>query len=320
MHDSNISSISAPVLFLLFNRPDTTSIVFEKICQVKPKKLFIAADGPRDNYPEDIINCEKARAIVDLIDWDCDVKLLFREKNLGCGIGVSSAITWFFDHVEYGIILEDDCVPDISFFYFCQNLLEKYRDNSSIMMIAGTSYFLNKVQSKHTYFFAKNYPIWGWATWKRAWQQYDFTLHDWSTEKRDEFKKFLINKNIIDHWSACFDQIKHKKLDTWDIQWAYACIKNNGYSIMPYTNMISNIGLRGAHANGKKSAFHEMPVGSVGVEYMVHPARVVVNNAMNKKTYHNIFKVIRPYYTVQSKIRYFVGYTVRAIFRFVGIR
>jgi len=313
-------TLSAPVLFLLFNRPDTTFIVFEKIRAIKPKKLFIAADGPRDNIPEDIKNCAQAREIVNLIDWDCDVKLLFREHNLGCGLGVSSAISWFFEYVDYGIILEDDCVPDLSFFYFCQNLLEKYRDHNSVMMISGTSYFLNKINSKYSYFFAKNYPIWGWATWKRAWEKYDFRIHDWSHTKRKELYKFLKNENIVDHWANCFEQIKQKKVDTWDIQWAYTCIKNNGYSIMPYTNLISNIGLTGAHANGKKSAFHEMPVGSVCFDHMVHPAQVVVDARMNKKTYHNIFKVIRPYYTFKSKIRYSIGCVLRAVFKTMGLR
>ena len=150
---------STPILFLIFNRPDTTYIVFEKIREFKPEKLFIAADGPRENNLEDIKNCEKARAVIDHIDWDCDVKLLFREQNLGCGLGVSSAITWFFDHVEYGIILEDDCVPDLSFFDYATELLKRYKDEPRVMMIAGTNCLFNQVKRDKSYFFYRFYSV-----------------------------------------------------------------------------------------------------------------------------------------------------------------
>lgn len=310
------NNLSTPILFIVFNRPDTTQIVFDAIRQARPKQLFIAADGPRDNHPDDAINCAQVRAIINQIDWECDVKMLLREHNLGCGRGVSLAITWFFDHVERGIILEDDCVPDQSFFSFTEQLLHRYKHEEHVMMITGTSFLFNKVQRKQSYFFAKHYPIWGWATWKRAWQRYDFTMQSWDAEKRDWLNQFFKNKNMADHWAENFEQIKSGKLDTWDIQWAYACIRHGGYSVIPYTNLISNIGLFGVHANGKKSAFHEMPVSSVPVDHLIHPARVAVDKTMNKKMYHNIFMVIRPYYSFESKIRY----CARTVLRFIGLR
>lgn len=152
---------SVPILFIVFNRPDPTQQVFEKIRQIRPQQLFIAADGPRENQPDDKINCAQVRAIINRIDWDCQVQTLFSEKNLGCGKAVSNAITWFFEHVEEGIILEDDCVPDVSFFDFCKAMLEQYRNNPHVMMISGTSFLYNRIESRESYFFSKYYSIWG---------------------------------------------------------------------------------------------------------------------------------------------------------------
>lgn len=285
---------SVPVLFIIFNRPDTTQQVFEKIRQVRPQQLFVAADGPRENRPDDTINCAQARAIIDRIDWDCQVQTLFSEKNLGCGKAVSNAISWFFNHVEEGVILEDDCVPDVSFFDFCKAMLEQHGNNPHVMMISGTSFLFNKIESQESYFFSKYYSIWGWATWKRAWQHYDFELNDWQHLKHtDWLKNFFKNPAVTNFWAGYFDRIVKRQLDTWDVQWTYACIKQQGLAIVPYNNLISNIGLYGAHANGKKSEFHEMPIKALKAE-IVHPANITSNVSLNKKIYLNIH-VIQPF-------------------------
>ncbi len=157
-----------PILLLIFNRPDLTKKVFDQIKKAKPTQLFIAADGPRVGREHEQELCAQARATVDLIDWDCEVKTLFRDTNLGCGLGVSSAINWFFDHVEEGIILEDDCIPDLSFFSFCQTMLEQYRHDDRVAMISGTNVLPNQSVRESSYSFARYYDIWGWATWRRA--------------------------------------------------------------------------------------------------------------------------------------------------------
>jgi len=156
------ASLKAPVLLLIFNRPDTTQLVFNKIRKARPAELYIAADGPRKNQPDDPENCRKAREILRQVDWDCKISTLFREENLGCKIGVSSAIDWFFSEVEEGIILEDDCVPDQSFFQFCQELLARYRDDKRVMMISGDNFQFGRRRTDYSYYFSQYVHIWGW--------------------------------------------------------------------------------------------------------------------------------------------------------------
>jgi len=167
---------NTPILFLVFNRPNTTQRVFNVIRQVKPKQLFVAADGPRRDKGADEEKCEATREIVKQIDWDCEVKTLFREENLGCGKAVSSAITWFFENVEEGIILEDDCLPNLDFFGYCEELLDRYRDNREVMFIGGDNFQKGKKWGDASYYFSAYNHVWGWATWKRTWDIYDFKL------------------------------------------------------------------------------------------------------------------------------------------------
>jgi hypothetical protein len=166
----------APILFLVFNRPETTARVFEAIRNAKPSRLYIAADGPRDFIYNEYAVCAKTREIASRVDWDCDVETLFRAENLGCKAAVSSAISWFFSHEEEGIILEDDCLPCESFFYFTTILLEKYRHDERIAHIAGSNFQDGKKVGDGSYYFSDLYNIWGWATWKRVWKDYDAEL------------------------------------------------------------------------------------------------------------------------------------------------
>lgn len=232
-----------PILFIIFNRQDTAIRVFEKIREVKPLYLYIAADGPRHEKEGESSLCEYTRnSILSLIDWECEVKTLFRDENLGCGLSVSQAITWFFDNVEEGIILEDDCLPDLSFFYFCEILLSKYKDDCSIGMISGFS-VLNS--QKDYYFYNPFASIWGWATWSRAWNGYNLNV---TVMDCLEFNK-ISNSIIRDSYLNTFNY-QFIKLTTWDIQWEYHIIKNNYIKISPSKNLIQNIGYTGTHANG----------------------------------------------------------------------
>src|SRR4051812_29566436 len=171
------TKLHTPVLFVIFNRPETTRQVFEAIRTAKPSRLYIAADGPRKNKPGEDQKCQEAREIVKAVDWDCEVKTLFSKENLNCGRGPATAFTWFFEHEEEGIILEDDCLPTQSFFRFCQELLERYRYDYRVMHIGGNN-FLNGWQrdQDYSYYFSLSGHIWGWATWRRAWQMFDYKL------------------------------------------------------------------------------------------------------------------------------------------------
>ena len=172
-------SVNTPVLFLIFNRPETTEIVFSVIRKAEPPRLYVAADGPRPDYPNDAESCEIVRAIATDVNWDCKVKTLFRDQNLGCKLAASKAIDWFFEQELEGIILEDDCLPDQSFFWFCQELLGKYRDDTRIMHIGGTNFQFGKERTKYSYYFSRYAHVWGWASWRRAWKFYDVEMKNW---------------------------------------------------------------------------------------------------------------------------------------------
>src|SRR5258707_6457605 len=179
------------VLLIIFNRPETTKLVFEAIRKAKPARLYIAADGPREDVASDIESCIAARKAVENIDGDCKVESRFSNQILNCGVAPSSAFTWFFQHEEEGIILEDDCLPSQSFFWFCQELLERYRHDSRVMHIGGNN-FLNGWQkdSDYSYYFSRSGFIWGWATWRRAWEKFDFEIRKYEEAKRNGFFRY----------------------------------------------------------------------------------------------------------------------------------
>ena len=284
------SSLRVPVLFLIFNRPDTTQEVFNEIRRARPAQLFVAADGPRKDRPEDPDLCKKAREIVRQVDWECSVQTLLREENLGCKRAISSAIDWFFSHVDEGIILEDDCVPDQSFFPFCENLLERYRDDERVMMIAGTNYLFNKAPIRESYYFSRFYAIWGWATWRRAWALYDIRMTGWPEfNKKNGLREVYRHKQIVPFFRKMMQEAYENRLDTWDIQWAYSCIIHHGLSIVPGDNLIRNIGNTGLHTVDP-GPFHAMPTKRTDTSRMVHPKAVSPRYDLDTLTFHAIAK------------------------------
>ncbi|HNR86816.1 MAG TPA: hypothetical protein PKM65_00580 [Spirochaetota bacterium] len=265
-------SHGTPILFIIFNRPETTRLVFERIRQAKPTRLFVSADGPRSSVPDEAERCREARAIVERIDWDCEVKTFFKDSNCGCRVMVSSAITWFFDNVEEGIILEDDCLPDMSFFPFCAELLERYRNDNRIYMISGNNFQFGVKRGTGSYYFSKTNHIWGWASWRRAWRQYDVTLASFPEFKRNNIiQNIFVKKKEQRQWMRNFQLVYNGKLNTWDHQWAYAILTNNGMSIMPNVNLVSNIGFAtgATHTTAGGNIFADMKTEPIGE--IIHP-------------------------------------------------
>lgn len=253
------SVIEAPVLLIVFNRPDTTQLVFEAIREAKPKKLYVSADAPRQGNEVDIVNCNKTKAIVKNVDWDCDVHYQFHEKNLGCGPGPASAISWIFQHEDRAIILEDDCVPAISFFPYCNELLERYKDDNRIWIISGNNYNEERKVGDYSYFISRYGHSWGWATWRRAWNHFDHQM--------THFDKFLEQNQIFNAYSdkkqAKYFLKKYYQIYSntqtlshiWDFQFGFAIISNGGLSIVPAKNLVTNIGYIGTHSSNK-TRFH----------------------------------------------------------------
>jgi len=221
----------------MFNRLETTKRVFAEIAKQKPNCLFLIADGPRNK-----IEAEKCLAVrqhvLQSIDWICEVHTNFSEVNLGCRTRMSSGITWVFQHTNEAIILEDDCLPDPTFFPYCQELLTRYREEERVMMISGNNGLFGRKYTNDSYYISHYPRIWGWATWKRAWDLYDVSVKDWPQNRQ-----IIFNKNDVDpvFWSRCFNQV-FQGFDTWDYQWVYAMWKNQGRSITPSVNLIKNIG------------------------------------------------------------------------------
>ncbi|MCA2716825.1 MULTISPECIES: glycosyltransferase family 2 protein [Microcystis] len=237
--------LTTPVAFLIFNRPDTTARVFEAIRQAKPPKLLVVADGPRPDRADDIEKCNAARAIIDGIDWDCEVLTNYSDVNLGCKSRVSSGLDWVFEIVEEAIILEDDCLPHSTFFRFCQELLKLYRNDSRIMQICGSNFLNGKRKIGESYYFSKYGPTWGWASWQRAWKYYDVDMSLWKEVKNKQiYYDFCENKEEILIRINLYDKIVAGEIDTWDYQWSFAKFINSGLSITPNVNLISNIGFR----------------------------------------------------------------------------
>ncbi|MDD5109201.1 MAG: glycosyltransferase family 2 protein [Candidatus Omnitrophica bacterium] len=250
----NKDKFDIPVLLLIFNRPDTTFKVFEQIKKCKPSKLFISADGPREGVAKDKEKCDQARKIIEQIDWDCETKTFFRERNSGCRTALSSAVNWFFENVEEGIILEDDCLPDFTFFRFCKELLEYYRNDKRITMISGSNFQFGRKFTEYSYYFSRYTIIWGWASWRRAWKYYDVDMKLWPevSEKR-LLLNILEDRKEVSYWSNIFEKVYQRKIDTWDYQWLFACWLQNGIAIVPDVNLVSNIGFgsSGTHTMAK---------------------------------------------------------------------
>jgi hypothetical protein len=237
--------LNTAVLFLVFNRLDTTRQVFEAIKLAKPPRLYIASDGARSSRDgEDAIVQSIRDYVLTHVNWDCEVKTLFREKNLGCKYAVSGAIDWFFEHEEMGVILEDDCLPDASFFQFCQELLELYRYDQRIGIISGDNFQFGNRRNDESYYFSKYVHIWGWASWRDRWAgHYDVAMTRWPRIRDEGWLLDIVgNPREADYWENIFGRVYRGEIDTWDYQWVFANFLGGRLNIMPNVNMISNIG------------------------------------------------------------------------------
>lgn len=235
--------LKTPVAFIIFNRLDTTKRVFAEIAKARPQKLLVIADGPRSDHPDDAAKCAAVRAVIDGVDWDCEVLKNYSDVNLGCKRRVSSGLDWVFDTVEEAIILEDDCLPHPTFFRFCEEMLEKYRDDERIAMISGDNFQFGRKRTIYSYYFSRYPHIWGWASWSRAWENYDVDMKLWP-EIRDVglLEDLLGNKKSVWYWKYKFENVYQGKIDTWDYQWTFACWIQSALTVLPNVNLVSNIG------------------------------------------------------------------------------
>jgi hypothetical protein len=274
--NKNNQSISSPIVMLIFNRPDTTAKVFAQVARIRPSKLIVIADGPRLDQPGEVERCVASRKIIEQVDWPCEVLTNYAESNMGCRHRVASGLTWVFKVVEEAIILEDDCVPDLSFFHFCDELLDRYRTDKRVMMISGDNFQQGVYRGDASYYFSRYCHVWGWATWQRAWKHYDVEMASWPSQRQNGWLATVLdNPGQVRRWSKTFDILHSGVVDTWDVQWMYACWRQQSLSIMPNNNLVANIGFRpdATHTKKQTDRFADLPVTSLSFP-LKHPLEV----------------------------------------------
>ncbi|GAB2779028.1 hypothetical protein HNQ93_001558 [Hymenobacter luteus] len=285
--------LHTPVLLLIFNRPATTRRVFEAIRRARPRRLYIAADGPRATHPEDAARCAAARAEVARVDWPCEVFTLFRTSNLNCGVGPASALNWFFEHEEAGIILEDDCVPAPSFFRFCEELLAHYRHDTRVLHIGGNNFSREARRPQpagaDSYFFSTQVNSWGWATWRRAWRLYDFHLSQYHRlaaqgKLRGLYSSWLENRYRLGKIRSVVGLPQPP--DVWDYQWHFTVAAHSGLCIVPAVNLVGNIGFgeQGTHTLDATDAFADIPTTDLAFP-LQHPAFVLPDRRRDQQRF-----------------------------------
>lgn len=253
-----------PVAMIIFNRYDNAHAVLEQIRKAEPSEMFIIADGPRENRSGEKEKCEKARSICDEIDWKCKVHKIFSDVNLGCAKRVTSGLNEVFSQVERALIFEDDCIPALSFFQFADEMLEKYSDNEKIMLVSGSNKCFDPSKktadveknsiSKESYFFSKQAQIWGWATWRRAWEKMDLSMKDWPELKKEKLVNKIYKKaSHRYYWTSAFDYVYNGRANSWAFPWNLSVWRNDGFSIIPKVNLIRNAGFNAdaTHTSGK---------------------------------------------------------------------
>ena len=282
--------MNTPILFIVFNRPESTRKTFGMIRNAAPSRLYVAADGPRKDVPGEYEKCMKVRQIIeDGIDWDCEVFYLFQETNLGCGAGPRKAINWFFDSEEMGIILEDDCVPNESFFPFCAAMLEQYKDSAEIFHINGSNFQYGKKRGNYSYYFSSLVHVWGWASWRRAWKFYDLEMTGYEHLKNTHPLKKIIP------WSQ-IEEVFSGVVNAWDLQWFFTCLKHNALTIIPNVNLINNIGFQipdATHTTFKTPDYILKNAQAELVFPLTHPNKILRHSHADDFTAIKVFRTKR---------------------------
>lgn len=277
-----MTSSKAAVALFIFNRPENVIEVMNAIRAYKPEKLLIVADGPRREKPLEEEFCIQARELALNVDWDCQILTNFAENNLGCKNRIVSGINWVFSHVESAILLEDDCVPDLSFFFFASEMLERYKNNSTIGMISANNYLFDGIPIDYSYYFSKFSHTWGWATWRRAWETYDSDMNLWNElsvqEKQNWLESKFSSKGEKKFWADKFTQVAHDNQTIWDYQWAFNMLNNSMLSVVPKTNLVRNIGIsKDATHTTKPTLASTATLGRISFP-LKHPEGAIVIN------------------------------------------
>jgi hypothetical protein len=296
--------LKAPIAFMIFNRPDTSERVFAEIAKAKPSKLLVVGDGARTGRPGEAEKVAATRAIIERVDWDCEVLTNFSETNLGCRRRMSSGIDWVFDQVEKAIILEDDCLPDPSFFRFCDELLELYEPDQRIGQITGVNFQFGHRINDDSYYFSKYGHIWGWATWRDRWKNhYDVDMKAWPELRDGGGLADLIGCPAEEkYWTGVFERTFQGAIDTWDYQWVFACMLHGRLAVLPNSNLVSNIGFGPAatHTSGSGELSN---LRTVPMQFPLRHPRGVFQCRRLDSRYFKRFLGVSLYRRIKSRLR-----------------
>lgn len=283
-----------PVLMTVFNRPEKTRRVLDAVRVAAPRRLYVAADGPRPDVPSDAERCERTRRLFDDVGWACDVKRLYRDHNLGCKMGVSSGIDWFLSEVDAGIILEDDCIPAPDFFPFCTDLLDRYSAVDDVMMISGNNQLGQWGYDASSYIFSQTTLVWGWATWSRAWSEFDPSIAAWADADVRARIRSTVPLAEYRSMSRQFDSVYSGRLDSWAYGWAFAMLRYGGLTAVAGRNLIQNVGFDGeaTHTKNRLSPTARTPVYRMDFP-LVHPSVVAPSEAYDKALFRIRFPMSR---------------------------
>ncbi len=267
-----------PVAFLVFNRPDCTRKTFNAIRTARPQKLFVIADGPRPSRPDDEQKCREVRRIIDEgVDWPCEVIKNYSVKNLGCARRVSSGLDWAFSQSEKLIVIEDDVLPDQSFFWLCDDLLDRYQEDQRVGQISASPFICNQIDRPYSYIFSRYGSIWGWASWARAWKYYTLTIESWpEIDRSGDFRTFIPFGPERAVKRPTYNKLRRLEIDTWDLQWGYAKMSNSMLSAVSTCNLIENLGFSADATHTFDASTNFLRPGSLKLP-LTHPPRVLAD-------------------------------------------
>lgn len=286
-----------PILFCVFNRPELTRAVFAAIRQARPQRLLLVADGPRADHPYDATLVEQTRQIVRDVDWDCQVQTNFSDTNMGCRQRMASGLDWAFSLEERLIVLEDDCLPGPAFFDYCQQMLDQFQTDPRVGMICGDQ-FLQQPECETDAYFSRYPFVWGWASWRRAWQHYDLKMTRWPSRAAENWlEEHTSDSAEAVYWEQIFQQQQRGQIDTWDYSWIFNCWDQEMLSVHPRENLVSNLGFGAdaTHTTDEDSRLANLPIPKrPPANGWTLPGNVKADAALDSRIFHEVYKPAEP--------------------------
>ena len=281
--------VASPIAYFVFNRPQHTRTTFAQIREQQPRQLFVIADGPRPDYSSDQMACAEVRDVVSEVDWQCEVRRNYAHTNLGLKLRFGTGLDWVFGEVERAIVLEDDCLAHPDFFAFCDALLERYADDPRVAVVTGDNFQRGRRSGEASYYFSKYNHVWGWATWRRAWENYDADITFWREWRAsDDWRRIVPDRVERRYWRRIFDRVARGKASTWDYPWTASTWHNGGLTATPNANLVTNIGIGPAATHTYRAvAVEGEPIAPLGP--MTHPPSVKQDLAADRFVFDHHF-------------------------------